>query len=186
MALNEAETKRKYYGDLNNRVSDAIKSYEKLLQDRLNYQNQSYSSNYASNQYYNQQRYPSTPAFSDHGYSVPPTPAQPAYGDFYQHRVSELSFQPPQMHYSAPPMSSQLPPQAGFYPPSQHQQAYPPPTSFEYPSQVPFQEYSSSSSYGQPMAPPLAPPTHHQQQPPPTQQAQQQQPPPDDAPLIEL
>ena len=98
-ALQDVEVKKRYYEDLNGQLTEAVKAFEKFLQDKLNsrgptqgfygyQQQQTYYPSYdTSGQYY-----------SDHGYAVPPTPVQASYGEFYQHKISEQSHITPGHH----------------------------------------------------------------------------------------
>ena len=64
----------------------------------------------------------SSAPFSDHGFALPPTPVQPAYGEFYSNRISELSHESHPQIYSAPPLES---PVSHSGPNSVHLTSYP-------------------------------------------------------------
>lgn len=100
--LEELESKRSYYEDLNKRVTEAVIWYEQTLQKQLSSRSNTYGGQPTYHQYQENVYAP----HSDHGFALPPTPVMPAYGEFYNNRINELSHESRPPIYSAPPLES--------------------------------------------------------------------------------
>ena len=106
-ALAEVDSKYRYFSDLNQRLTNAVKAYEQLLQSKL--ANVPAASSYYGNaNYYSAPQPPPSqqPYYTDHGYALPPTPVQSTYGDFYQHRMNEIAPPPTTSYYTDPHMAA--------------------------------------------------------------------------------
>lgn len=127
--LEELDSKRNYYEDLNKRVTDAVIWYEQTLQKQLAARSASFVGR-PPPQPYKDNAYTSAP-YSDHGFALPPTPVQPSYGEFYSNRINELSYESHPPIYSAPPLESPSgshPGAAPSYPPESY--GMPPPHNY--------------------------------------------------------
>jgi hypothetical protein len=199
--LQDFEGKKKFYEELNGQLTEAVKGYEKFLQDKVNSKSAAqgyYGYTAPSQQPISYSTYdPSHPYYSDHGYAVPPTPVQTSYGEFYQHKIAEQSHgamnqQLPPLNYHPQPgmdpkhdassVAQQPPvhdPHYGYYPPQPHAPGAP----F---SQAPG-GYYQGQEYSQGYPPQQSYPTPygvHQE--PSEQQQMPQKPPAEEKPLIEF